>query len=297
MIKNWLEAFRLRTLPLSISGILLGSALAYKNGSFDNILFVLAIFTVLFLQILSNLANDLGDTIKGTDNDSRIGPKRSTQTGAISNKQMKIAISIFATLSLIFGSILAFQGTRSMSIEVQITFFVLALGCILAAVGYTMGKNAYGYLGLGDLFVFVFFGLLSVCGIYVLMVKNFHWEVILPAISVGLLSTAVLNLNNMRDHVNDAACGKNTLVVKIGFENALKYHFVLVLTPIFCTISYAALTKHWWCLLALLNYVILGKHILYVVQNPIPEKLDSQLGNVAISTFVYAILFSMTCLF
>jgi 1,4-dihydroxy-2-naphthoate octaprenyltransferase len=297
MIKNWLEAFRLRTLPLSISGILLGSALAYKNGSFDNILFVLAIFTVLFLQILSNLANDLGDTIKGTDNDSRIGPKRSTQTGAISNKQMKIAISIFATLSLIFGSILAFQGTRSMSIEVQITFFVLALGCILAAVGYTMGKNAYGYLGLGDLFVFVFFGLLSVCGIYVLMVKNFHWEVILPAISVGLLSTAVLNLNNMRDHVNDAACGKNTLVVKIGFENALKYHFVLVLTPIFCTISYAALTKHWWCLLALLNYVILGKHILYVVQNPIPEKLDSQLGNVAISTFTYAVLFSMTCLF
>jgi 1,4-dihydroxy-2-naphthoate octaprenyltransferase len=129
------------------------------------------------------------------------------------------------------------------------------------------------------------------------MVKNFHWEVIFPAISVGLLSTAVLNLNNMRDHVNDAACGKNTLVVKIGFENALKYHFVLVLTPIFCTISYAALTKHWWCLLALLNYVILGKHILYVVQNPIPEKLDSQLGNVAISTFTYAVLFSMTCLF
>lgn len=296
MLKNWLNAFRLRTLPLSISGILIGSALSYKSDSFDAILFVLAIFTVLFLQVLSNLANDLGDTLKGTDNENRIGPERSTQTGAISREKMKIAIYIFATLSLFFGGILAYLGTREMSIEVQITFFILALACMLAAVGYTMGKNAYGYLGLGDLFVFMFFGFLSVCGIYILMVKHFHWQVILPALSVGLLSTAVLNLNNMRDHVNDAACGKNTLVVKIGFENALKYHFALVLTPILTTVSYSALTNHWWCLLALLSYVILSKHILYVIQNPIPEKLDSQLGKVAISTFIYAVLFSLTCL-
>jgi 1,4-dihydroxy-2-naphthoate octaprenyltransferase len=295
-IQNWLQAFRLRTLPLSISGILLGSALAYRAGHFDVTLFVLALLTVLFLQILSNLANDLGDNLKGTDNDNRIGPKRSTQTGAISNGLMKRAIFVFALLSLVFGGILAYLGTRNMALEVQITFYILAVACILAAIGYTMGKSAYGYLGLGDLFVFLFFGLLSVCGIHVLMTKAFDWIVLLPAVSIGLLSTAVLNLNNMRDHENDALCGKNTLVVKIGFINALKYHFALLLFPIIATVNYAAITEFWWSLLALLSYAILGKHIIYVVKNPIPEKLDSELGKVAISTFLYAILFSLSCL-
>jgi 1,4-dihydroxy-2-naphthoate polyprenyltransferase len=296
-IKNWLQAFRLRTLPLSISGILLGSALAYRAGHFDATLFVLALLTVLFLQILSNLANDLGDNLKGTDNDNRIGPKRSTQTGAISRGQMKLAIFIFALLSLVFGGTLAYLGTRNMALEVQITFYILAVACILAAIGYTMGKSAYGYLGLGDLFVFLFFGLLSVCGIHVLMTKAFDWNVLLPAVSIGLLSTAVLNLNNMRDHENDAQCGKNTLVVKIGFINALKYHFALLLFPIIATVSFAATTEFRWSLLSLLSYAILGKHIIYVVKNPIPEKLDSELGKVAISTFLYALLFSVSCLF
>lgn len=295
-IKNWLQAFRLRTLPLSISGILVGSALGYKNETFDGLLFVLALLTVLFLQILSNLANDLGDHLKGTDNDKRIGPERSTQTGAISRKQMLNAIYLFAFLSLVFGGTLAYLGTRDMAFEVQITFYVLAVSCILAAVGYTMGKKAYGYLGLGDLFVFMFFGLLSVCGIYILMAKTFDFEVLLPAVSIGLLSAAVLNLNNMRDHENDALCGKNTLVVKIGFVNALKYHYALLLFPIIATVTFAAITEFWRSLLALLSYVILFQHLLFVVKNPIPEKLDSQLGKVAISTFIYAVLFGLSCL-
>lgn len=294
-IKNWLQAFRLRTLPLSISGILLGSALAYRSNHFDAVLLVLALVTVLFLQILSNLANDLGDNIKGTDNEQRIGPERSTQSGAISRGQMKNAIYIFSLLALIFGSTLAYLGTRDMALEVQITFYILAVACILAAIGYTLGKSAYGYLGLGDVFVFLFFGLLSVCGIYILMVKSFESVVLLPASAVGLLSAAVLNLNNMRDHQNDARCGKNTLVVKIGFVNALKYHFALLLLPLIASVSFAAITEFWWSLLALLSYVILGKHILYIVRNPVPEKLDSELGKVAIATFLYALLFSASC--
>lgn len=294
-IKIWLEAFRLRTLPLSISGILVGSALAYREDSFDALLFALAIGTVLFLQILSNLANDLGDNLKGTDNENRIGPERSTQTGAISRTSMKNAIYLFAFLSLIFGGTLAYLGTRDMGIEIQITFYVLALACIAAAIGYTMGKKAYGYLGLGDLFVFMFFGLLSVCGIYILMAKSLDWRVALPATAIGLLSAAVLNLNNMRDHENDARSNKNTLVVKIGFVNALKYHFALLLLPIIALVSYAALTEFWWSLLSLLSYIFLGKHLLFVIKNPIPEKLDSQLSKVAISTFLMAVLFGMSC--
>ena len=296
MVKHWIQAFRLRTLPLSISGILVGAALAYRVSSFDWTLFVLGIFTVLFLQILSNLANDLGDNLKGTDNENRIGPERSTQTGAITRIQMKKAIYVFASLSLISGGTLAYLGTRAMGTEIQITFYILAVACILAAIGYTMGKNAYGYLGLGDLFVFLFFGLLSVCGIYILMTKSFDSLILFPAISIGVLSVAVLNLNNMRDHENDAACGKNTLVVKIGFENALFYHFALVLMPLVLTISFGILSNSWWTSLALISYVILAKHIHHVVTNPYPNRLNSELGKVAISTFLYALLFSVGCL-
>ncbi len=295
-VQIWLQAFRLRTLPLSISGILVGSALAYREDNFDALLFVLAIGTVLFLQILSNLANDLGDNLKGTDNENRIGPERSTQTGAISRENMKKAIYLFAALSLISGGTLAYLGTRDMGVEIQITFYILALACIAAAIGYTMGKKAYGYLGLGDLFVFMFFGLLSVCGIYILMAKSFDWVIVLPATAIGLLSAAVLNLNNMRDHENDARSNKNTLVVKIGFENALKYHFALLLLPVIALVSYAALTEFWWSLLALLSYIILGKHLIFVVKNPMPEKFDSQLGKVAISTFLMAVLFGVSCM-
>lgn len=293
--KAWLQAFRLRTLPLSISGILVGSALAFRAGHGEILLFVLALFNVLFLQILSNLANDLGDNLKGTDNENRIGPERSTQTGAISRESMKKAIYLFAALSLISGGTLAYLGTRDMGVEIQITFYVLALACIAAAIGYTMGKKAYGYLGLGDLFVFMFFGLLSVCGIYILMAKSWDWLIVLPATAIGLLSAAVLNLNNMRDHENDARSNKNTLVVKIGFVNALKYHFALLLLPIIALVSYAALTEFWWSLLSLLSYIILGKHLLFVIKNPFPEKLDSQLAKVAISTFLMAVLFGMSC--
>lgn len=296
MVKHWIQAFRLRTLPLSISGILVGSALAYRVFSFDWTLFILGLLTVLFLQILSNLANDLGDNLKGTDNENRIGPERSTQTGAISRNQMKKAIYIFALLSLISGGTLAYLGTRAMGTEIQITFYILAVACILAAIGYTMGKNAYGYLGLGDLFVFLFFGLLSVCGIYILMAKSFDSIILFPAISIGVLSAAVLNLNNMRDHENDAACGKKTLVVKIGFEYALFYHFALILLPLVLTLSFSILSNLWWPLIALLSYVILAKHILYIIKNPEPKMLDSELGKVALSTFLYALLFSIGCL-
>lgn len=293
---DWLKAFRLRTLPLSISGILVGSALAHRAHAFDILLFVLGIGTVLFLQILSNLANDLGDNLKGTDNEQRIGPKRSTQTGAISVQSMKNAIYLFAICSLLFGGILAFLGTRDMGFEIQITFYILSLACIAAAVGYTMGKKAYGYLGLGDLFVFSFFGLLSVCGIYVLMTKHFDWTILLPASSIGFMSAAVLNLNNMRDHENDAKSGKNTFVVKIGFHAALKYHLILLFTPLLLISIFAYLTNNYWSMLVIFTYLIIGKSAQYTLSNPYPEKLDSQLGKVAISTFLFALLFSLSCL-
>ena len=216
--KNWLVAFRLRTLPLALSSIILGSMLAYADGIFSWPVAILAVTTTLFLQILSNLANDYGDSVSGVDNEHRVGPSRSVQGGAITASQMRRAVFLFAFLSLASGIGLIIVGTRGLQLESTLIYLVLGLGAIAAAIKYTVGKNPYGYQGLGDLFVFIFFGLVGVCGTYYLHTHQLPWDILLPAASVGLLSVAVLNLNNLRDRESDAASGKRTLVVKLGSE-------------------------------------------------------------------------------
>lgn len=292
-IKNWITAFRLRTLPLSVSGILLGSMLAYDTGKFDSLVFILALSTVIFLQVLSNLANDLGDGIKGTDNENRVGPQRAVQSGAISVKAMKKAVILFSLLSLASGLPLAWLGTRGMPPSLFWIFIVLALLCVLAAITYTVGKKAYGYLGLGDLFVFLFFGLLSVGGIFVLLTKQWDNLVLLPASAIGLLSAAVLNLNNMRDIENDRASGKNTLVVKIGGNVAKKYHAFLIITPVLLLLLFSYLTTTPGYLFGLLVYIILFPHLRTVMKNQQPRELDPELKKVALSTFFFSLLISI----
>lgn len=286
----WLKAFRLRTLPLSLAGIVTGGALAQLVNRFDGLLFGLAIATVLFLQILSNLANDLGDSLKGTDNAQRVGPERAVQSGQITIPQMKRAVLIFAVLSLLAGIPLAYLGTRELPSQIEYTFYGLALLCVLAAVGYTLGKKAYGYLGLGDLFVFLFFGLLSVQGIYVLMTKQFDWLVFLPASAIGLLSVAVLNLNNMRDIENDEKCGKNTLVVRMGFRIARVYHTFLIIAPALLLSVFAHLTGITGFYFGLVIYAVLIPHLIRVWKVAQPRELDKELKIVALSTFLLSLL-------
>ena len=224
-IKAWISAFRLRTLPLSLSGIILGSFIAFKIGEWNSLIFIFSVLTTVLFQIVSNLANDLGDTLKGADNEGRVGPVRSVQSGEIKVGEMKIAVAIFSLLSLISAGILIYLASISLTFNLIMTYLILAVLCVVAALMYTIGKKAYGYNGLGDLFVFVFFGLVSVLGVYTLYTNDFDVLNFLPAIAIGFLSTAVLNLNNMRDQVNDKQVSKNTLVVKIGSEKAVKYHF------------------------------------------------------------------------
>ena len=219
-IKFWIDAMRLRTLPLSVSGIIIGSGMAALLDKWDTLIFLLAILTTISFQILSNFSNDLGDSQKGSDNINRIGPKRTVQAGLISKKEMKVGILIFTILSLIFSGSLIYVSIANLS-KVLIYFYAgLALSCVLAAITYTIGKRAYGYHGFGDLMVFLFFGLVSTLGVFSLYGEGFQWLVLLPAITVGLWSTAVLNLNNLRDHENDKLSKKNTLVVSMGFEKA-----------------------------------------------------------------------------
>ena len=223
----WISAMRLRTLPLSISGIILASCLAANKGYFDWWIGVLAVLTTLSLQILSNLANDYGDGIKGTDNNERLGPARAIQTGAISARNMLNAIKINVLISIILACVLIFTAFGIKHIALTLIFLILGVASVIAAIRYTVGSNAYGYRGLGDFFVFVFFGLVSVIGCYVLYAKTIDYVVFMPAFAIGLLSMAVLNLNNMRDIVSDEKSNKNTLVVQLGIVK--RKNIILVL--------------------------------------------------------------------
>ena len=239
--KYYIASFRLRTLPLSLSGIFLGTLLADANGNFSFTPFLLAVATTLCLQILSNLANELGDIQKGTDNNERLGPIRSIQSGALSLQAFKNTIIIFIVLSAIFGTCLIYTAFDSLLSHDGLIMLILGAAAIIAAIKYTVGKGAYGYHGLGDLFVFLFFGLLSVMGAYFLMTHHILPAIFLPAAAIGFLSTGVLNLNNMRDIENDRHCNKKTLPVLIGISTAKKYHFALIAAAFICMGIYSML--------------------------------------------------------
>jgi len=289
----WMKALRLRTLPLSLSGIILGSFIALKNDHWNGIIFSLAMLTTILFQILSNLANDLGDTLKGADNEERIGPMRAVQSGVISPSEMKKAVILTSFLSLCIALPLIYLGTKKMSSDV-LWFYVILTGlCIIAAITYTVGKKAYGYSGFGDVFVFIFFGLVSVLGVYTLHAKSFDWLNLLPATAIGLFSTAVLNLNNMRDQINDQKVGKRTLVVKIGPRNAKLYHSYLIIGGIVSLAAFFYLTQNYLGFIGLVPSIILIKHLQKVMLTTNPAEFDPELKKVALSTFAIAVLTSI----
>ena len=293
MLKNYLKAARLRTLPLSLSGIVVGSFLAASYGFFDLEICILALLTTIGFQVISNFANDYGDGVKGTDT-NRTGEQRMVASGIISPKQMKTAMIITVIITLIVALLLIYISFGKENFGYSILFFVLGIASIAAAIKYTVGKTAYGYSGFGDVFVFVFFGLLSVVGSCFLYTKSVNLSVFLPAFSVGLLSTAVLNLNNMRDRENDKKVNKNTLVVKIGSQKAKIYHYFLIGFSLLFAVVYVMLNyQHSKQFLFLIAYIPLVKHLLFVKRNSDEKLLDGELKKVALSTFLFAILFGL----
>ena len=294
MIKHYIKAARLRTLPLSISGIVLGSFIAASQDYFNWLICILALLTTVGFQVISNFANDYGDGIKGTDNEDRIGPTRAIQSGAISPKQMLTAIKISIILTLIIAISLIYISFGKDDFLNIIIFFILGIASVVAAVKYTMGKKAYGYSGFGDLFVFLFFGLLSVCGSYYLYTKQLDITIFLPAFTVGFLSIGVLNLNNMRDRESDIKSGKNTLVVKIGSEFAKYYHYYLLIASFLLALLYVVIHyRSPYQFLFLIVYIPITKHFVVVFKNKIPKLLDAELKKLAISTFLFSILFGL----
>ena len=275
----------------------MGSFLAIASSVYNWSVIILSFTTTLFLQILSNLANDYGDGIKGTDNNMRLGPQRAIQSGEISPKEMKVAIIIFVLLSLISGVWLIFEALGS-NWYLGLLFFVFGVSAIAAAIKYTVGKTAYGYSGLGDLFVFLFFGLLAVLGTYFLNTLTFDWMVLLPALSMGFLSTGVLNLNNMRDIDNDLQSGKNTLASSLGLEKAKKYHSILIFGAMLSALLFTLLNfTSPWNLIYLLSFPLFILQLRSIIKIQDKKLLDPYLKQLALTTLLFSVLFGIGLIF
>lgn len=292
-LKPWIAAARLRTLPLAFSSIILGTCLAAANGHYDSLIFVLCLVTTLCYQVLSNYANDYGDGVKGTDA-ARKGEKRAVASGEISVRQMKRAVWLFAALSFVSGTALSIYATQSLPMVVTIGFVVLGTLAIVAAITYTVGRRAYGYSGLGDLSVLVFFGYVGVVGSYFLQTSILNWEVLLPATAVGFLAAGVLNLNNMRDIESDRKSGKNTLVVKIGLRGAKVYHLFLIVLAFDLAYLYNRLTEgSWWRHIYWLVLPLMLLNLYAAIKAEEPEDFEPLLKMLAMSTLAFSLLFGI----
>jgi len=300
-MSDWIKAARLRTLPLSLSGIIMGSFIAKwrlwgEGGTWDWKIFVLALIVTLLYQVLSNYANDYGDGVKGTDA-KRINEAeaRAVASGRISAKQMKNAVillsilSFFATVGLLYVAFIP---------EFMNEFYIfigLGVASILAAIGYTIGKKPYGYMGLGDIFVFIFFGLVSVCGSYFLFTKTFSWDILLPGAAVGMMSMAVLNLNNMRDIESDRLSGKKSLALRMGFRNAMIYEMVLLQFPLILILIFLGINgfiqaQQYYVFIVMILLLPLAKLRRKIMEVKEPKELDPFLKQVGIITFMMAVL-------
>ncbi len=289
-MKHWVGAFRLRTLPLALSSIFMAGFLAAVVQAFQWQVFLLCVSTTIFLQILSNLANDYGDSIHGADSADRKGPSRAVQSGKISAAQMKTGMMIFIALSLASGITLLLT-SFGMDWQALLFFFALGVLCILAAIAYTVGKKPYGYAGLGDISVFIFFGLVGVLGALYLFTHTLDWRYVFPAISCGLFSVGVLNVNNIRDIESDVKAGKYSVPVRIGKVNAVRYHWVLIVVGLLSALVFVFIhyTSPWQFLflLSVPAFVSIGLNI----QRKPSHELDPYLKFMALSTLLFVVLF------
>lgn len=290
--RAWIESLRLRTLPLACASVITGSALAWWQGHFSPGIALLALLTTALLQILSNLANDYGDALKGSDTPARLGPLRGMQKGVISPQQMRIALMITLILTLFSGISLIIRACQSLNDILG--FIALGAIAIVAAIAYTVGKKPYGYLGLGDASVLIFFGWLGVTGSYYLQAHNLPAMLFLPATACGLMAVAVLNVNNMRDIESDRQSGKYTLAVRLGAINARRYHSLLLAGSLLCCALFALLTSlnsAGW--LFLLTAPLLIKQLRYIVQETSAVAMRPMLEKTVKSALLLNLLFSL----
>ncbi|WP_296700785.1 1,4-dihydroxy-2-naphthoate polyprenyltransferase [Algoriphagus sp.] len=291
----WLHAVRLRTLPLSLASIFAGSFLAYSLHVFRWEILLFASLTTIFLQILSNLANDYGDTVNGADHQERQGPIRAVQSGLISLQEMKKAMYFFGAFSLVSGLLLLYLAIQDWSLF--FIFFGLGIASIWAAISYTSGSNPYGYLGLGDISVFLFFGLIGVIGTFFLHSIDFNASVIWVGLSLGFFSTTVLNINNIRDIESDKKAGKKSIPVRMGRKAAVGYNWFLILAGYISLLGFCFFSQNWGSALGFIVFPIMFKIGLSVEKGKTSEEIDPNLKKMALSTLLWVIFFGIGLLF
>lgn len=291
--KAWLQAFRLRTLPLAFSCILMGAILATAEGHFDGWILGLSLITTLFLQVLSNLANDFGDATSGVDSDHRTGPKRTVSSGLISQMEMRNALIICTILTLCSGVLLIFLAFGD-NWTTALIFLFIGLGAIVAAINYTVGSNPYGYAGWGDLFVMIFFGIIGVGGSFYLHTGYFETYILLPAYACGAFAVGVLNVNNIRDIESDRAAGKFSIPVRIGRPKAIIYHWFLLASGVISMIAFVLVDNgSAYELIFLLTLPLFVSNAWAVKSRKTAEQLDPYLRQLALTTLLFVLLFGV----
>jgi 1,4-dihydroxy-2-naphthoate octaprenyltransferase len=295
-MKHWISAARPRTLPLALSSILMGSFLAAGHHSFSWTIFALAVITTTCLQVLSNFANDYGDTVSGVDSVERTVATRAVQTGAITREQMTKAIILMSVISFISGSLLIYEGLKDTDSQTILAFFGLGVLAIIAAITYTVGKRPYGYMGLGDISVLIFFGWVGVLGTFYLHTHSLDWMNLLPASTCGLFAVGVLNINNIRDIESDIKTGKNSIPVRLGKAKAVVYHWFLLGGGFLCAVLYALLEtssfewSHW---LFIVIIPLLLKIGIGVQKGQKPADIDPFLKVMALTTLLFVLTFGI----
>ncbi len=289
---KWLEAARLRTLPLSTSGVILGGGLAACAGHFNWLIFILSMLVAVSLQILSNFANDYGDAVKGSDGPGRVGPRRAVASGAISPAGMYRGIMVMICVCAL-DTLLLLWASFGASWQRWVIFLILAAASVAAAIFYTMGRHPYGYMCLGDVFVFVFFGPVAVAGAFFLYGPPFTALPLLPACATGLFATAVLNINNIRDMDNDRANGKNTLALRLGGHWARIYHLFLIGGGLLCWLVWLPLYGCYAGLPLLLAAIPLVLSTWRVWSSHSPDVLDAQLRMTSISAGLFNLVMAL----
>ncbi|MDA3978234.1 1,4-dihydroxy-2-naphthoate polyprenyltransferase [Gallibacterium sp. AGMB14963] len=290
--KMWLETARPKTLPLAIASIVTGSALAHYYQQFNGIVAFLALVTATLLQIVSNFANDYGDHVKGSDTAERIGPLRGIQQGVISFAQLRVGLILVTLASMVSG--VALIAVSCQTWNDVLAFVVLGVLAIIASITYTVGKKPYGYMGLGDISVFIFFGLLGVGGTFYLQAHQLSHSIFLPAMMSGFLAVAVLNINNLRDVEQDKKSGKNTLIVRIGAKYGCYYHIALLTLAVLCALSFAIYYfQHWYSFLFIVILPLLIKHAVFVLRHKDAIELRPMLAQMAKLALLFNIIFSL----
>ena len=289
-MKYYIQAMRLRTLPLSLAGVCLGLMLAAADYNISLSVAIFTILTTLSLQILSNIANELGDALSGTDDDSRLGPRGALAQGDLSERDYKVMIKIYVILSLLFGTLLIYSSFGTLFSLESLMLMILGVAAIKAAISYTLGKKPYGYRGWGDVYVFIFFGIISVLGSYFVATHTIkNWILLLPAASIGFFSVGVLNTNNLRDMKTDVAT-RTTIPLKIGEKKAKIYQIMLILLGWVSMLIYTELRMfdiwHYLFIISLPLFII---HLIIVCKKR-GKEMDQALPLLVFASLLFSLL-------